>query len=89
MESGSIISITGVGLTKLNKSYVGKPTGWEKETSQTKRRKTVLDSRNGSYKRSAEAMLHKFRITSNNESRRKLWADYLYFKNKERSNGKK
>lgn len=73
----------------MSKSYIGKPTGWSKEYSQTKRRRIVLESRNGNYKLAAQAMLSKYRDTSNREAKRKLWSDYLYFKKKANGNGKK
>lgn len=73
----------------MKRSYVGKPTGWSKEYSQTKRRQIVLESRNGNCKLAAQAMLAKYHSTLNREARRKLWADYLYFKKKANGNGKK
>lgn len=72
----------------MNRSYIGKPTGWSKEYSQTKRRHIVLESRNGNCKLAAQAMLTKYKDTTNRESKRKLWSDYIYFKKKVSNNGK-
>ena len=59
---------------------VGKPTGWKKDDSQDKRRRTILRSRKGDVLASARALTMLSNVSQDSETARKakIDADYFY-----------